>query len=142
MSRATHAASPAYLPHVTPPAYGYLPATHAAIPVHLPHVTPPVYGYLHSAHAASPAHLPCINITSDVYLQAPFGPPSSRAPDPSVGQRHGPVRCMGMRDSVETVLHMCIYYNVYHVFSCFFVNKHENITFFSNFFLAKFGGLC
>ena len=164
MSRATHAASPAYLPHVTPPAYcylpaahaaihatlphvtppayGYLPATHAAIPVHLPHVTPPVYGYLHSAHAASPAHLPCINITSDVYLQAPFAPPSSRAPDPSVGQRHGPVRCMGMRDSVETVLHMCIYYNVYHVFSCFFVNKHENITFFSNFFLAKFGGLC
>ena len=94
-----------------------------------------------AAHAASPAHLPCINITSDVYLQAPFAPPSSRAPDPSVGQRHGPVRCMGMRDSVETVLHMCIYYNVYHVFSCFFVNKHENITFFSNFFLAKFGGL-
>ena len=93
-------------------------AAHAASPAHLPHVTPPAYGY----------------------LQTPFAPPSSRAPDPSVGQRHGPVRCMGMRDSVETVLHMCIYYNVYHVFSCFFVNKHENITFFSNFFLAKFGG--
>ena len=117
-------------------------AAHAASPVHFPHVTPPVYGYLHSAHAASPAHFPCINNTSDVYLQAPFAPPTSRAPDPSVGQRHGPVRCMGMRDSVETVLHMCIYYNVYYVFLCFFVNKHENITFFSNFFLAKFGGLC
>ena len=75
------------------------------------------------------------------YLQAPFAPPSSRTPDPSVVQRHGPVRCMEKRGSVETVLHMCIYYNVYHVFSCFFVNKHENITFFSNFFLAKFGGL-
>ena len=119
MSRATHAASPAYLPHVTPPAYGYLPDTHAVIPAHLPHVTPP----------------------ANDYLQAPFAPPSSRAPNPSVGQRHGPVRCMEMRGSVETVLHMCIYYNVYHVFSCFFVNKHENITFFSNFFLAKFGGL-
>ena len=120
MSRATHAASPAYLPHVTPPAYGYLPATHAAIDAILPHV----------------------NLTAYGYLQAPFAPPSSRAPDPSVGQHRGPVRCMEMRGSVETVLHMCIYYNVYHVFSCFFVNKHENITFFSNFFLAKFGGLC
>ena len=94
-------------------------AAHAASPAHFPHVTPPAYGY----------------------LQAPFAPLSARAPDPSVGQRHGPVRCMGMRGSVETVLHMCLYYNVYHVFSCFFVNKHENITFFSNFFLAKFGGL-
>ena len=119
MSRATHAASPAYLPHVTPPVYGYLHSVHTAIHAILPHVAPPVYGY----------------------LQAPFAPPSSRAPNPSVGQRHGPVRCMEMRGSVETVLHMCIYYNVYHVFSCFFVNKHENITFFSNFFLAKFGGL-
>ena len=116
-------------------------AAHAASPAHLPHVTPPAYGYLPAAHAASPVHFPFINNTSDVYLQTPFAPPSSRAPDPSVGQCHGPVRCMGMRDSVETVLHMCIYYNVYHVFSCFFVNKHENIAFFSNFFLAKFGGL-
>ena len=136
-----HAAIRAHLPHVTPPVYGYLPAAHAASPAIRPHVTPPVYGYLHSAHAASPVPFPCINNTSDVYLQAPFAPPSSRAPDPSVGQRHVPVRCMEMRGSVETVLHMCIYYNVYHVFSCFFVNKHENITFFSNFFLAKFGGL-
>ena len=119
MSRAAHAASPAHLPHVNLPAYGYLHSAHAVIHAILPHVTPP----------------------ANDYLQAPFAPPSSRAPDPSVGQRHGPVRCMGMRDSVETVLHMCIYYNVYHVFSCFFVNKHENITFFSNFFLAKFGGL-
>ena len=94
-------------------------AAHAASPAHLPHVTPPVYGY----------------------LQAPFVPPSSRAPYPSVGQCHVPVRCMGMRGSVETILHMYIYYNVYHVFLYFFVNKHENITFFSNFFLAKFGGL-
>ena len=120
MSRAAHAASPAHLPHVTPPVYGYHHSTHAAIHAILPHVTPP----------------------ANDYLQAPFAPPSSRAPDPSVGQRHGPVRCMGMRDSVETVLHMCIYYNVYHVFLIFFVNKHENITLFSNFFLAKFGGLC
>ena len=119
MSRAAHAASPAHRPHVTPPVYGYHHSTHAAIHAILPHVTPP----------------------ANDYLQAPFAPPSSRAPDPSVGQRHGPVRCMGMRDSVETVLHMCIYYNVYHVFLIFFVNKHENITFFSNFFLAKFGGL-
>ena len=142
MSRATHAASLAHLPHVNLTVYGYLHSAHAASPAILPYVNLTAYGYLHSAHAASPAHLPCINITSDVYLQAPFAPPSSRAPDPSVGQRHGPVRCMEMRGSVETVLHMCIYYNVYHVFSCFFVNKHENITFFSNFFLAKFGGLC
>ena len=119
MSRAAHAASPAYLPYVTPSAYGYLHSAHAASPVHFPHVIPP----------------------ANDYLQAPFAPPSSCAPDPSVGQRHGPVRCMGMRGSVETNLHMCIYYNVYHVFSHFFVNKHENITFFSNFFLAKFGGL-
>ena len=119
MSRAAHAAIHAILPHVTPPAYCYFPFAHAASPAILPRVTPP----------------------ANDYLQAPFAPPSSRAPDPSVGQRRGPVRCMEMRGSVETVLHMCIYYNVYHVFSCFFVNKHENITFFSNFFLAKFGGL-
>ena len=87
MSRAAHAASPAHHPHVTPPVYGYHHSTHAAIHAILPHVTPP----------------------ANDYLQAPFAPPSSRAPDPSVGQRHGPVRCMGMRDSVETVLHMCIY---------------------------------
>ena len=142
MSRAAHAAIHAILPHDTPPAYGYLPATHAAIHAILPHVTPPAYGYLHSAHAAIDAILPHVTPPVYGYLQAPFAPPSSRTPDPSVGQRHGPVRCMGMRDSVETVLHMCIYYNVYHVFLCFFVNKHENITFFSNFFLAKFGGLC
>ena len=95
-----------------------------------------------AAHAASPAHLPHVTPPANDYLQAPFAPPSSRAPNPSVGQRHGPVRCMEMRGSVETVLHMCIYYNVYYVFLYFFVNKHENITFFSNFFLAKFGGLC
>ena len=141
MSRATHAASPVLLPHVTPPAYGYLHSAHTAIHAILPYVIPPAYGYLPATHAASPVYLPFINNTSDVYLRVPFAPPSSRAPDPSVGQRHGPVRCMGMRDSVETVLHMCIYYNVYHVFSCFFVNKHENITFFSKFFPAKFGGL-
>lgn len=98
MSRATHAVIHAHLPHVTPPAYGYLPATHAAIYAILPHVPPPAYGY----------------------LQAPFAPPSSRVPDPSVGQRHGPVRCMGIRGSVETILHMCIYYNVYHVFFALF----------------------
>ena len=162
MSRAAHAASPAHLPHVTPPAYGYLHSAHTAIHAILPyvnltaygylhsahavihailsHVTPPAYGYLHSAHAASPAILPHVTPPAYGYLQTPFAPPSSRAPDPSVGQCHGPVRCMGMRDSVETVLHMCIYYNVYYVFLCFFVNKHENITFFPNFFLAKFGG--
>ena len=140
MSRAAHAASPAHLPHVTPPAYGYLHSAHTAIHAILPYVTLTAYGYLHSAHAASPAILPHVTPPAYGYLQTPFAPPSSRAPDPSVGQRHGPVRCMGMRDSVETVLHMCIYYNVYHVFSCFFVNKHENISFFSNFFLAKFGG--
>jgi len=95
-------------------------ATHAVIHAHLPHVTPPAYGYLPAAHAASPVHFPCINNTSDGYLQAPFAPPSSRAPDPSVGQRHGPVRCMGIRGSVETILHMCIYYNVYHVFFALF----------------------
>ena len=141
MSRAAHAASPAHLPHVTPPVYGYLHSAHAASPTHLPHVTPPAYGYLHSVHTAIHAILPHVTPPVYGYLQAPFAPPFSRAPDPSVEQRHGSVRCMGMRDSVETVLHMCIYYNVYHVFLCFFVNKHENITFFSNFFLAKFGGL-
>ena len=163
MSRAAHAASPAHLPHVTPPvygylhsahtaihailpyvnppAYGYLPAAHAAIDAILPHVTPSAYGYLHSAHAVILAILPHVNPPVYDYLQAPFAPPSSRVPDPSVGQRQVPVRCMEMRGSVETVLHMCIYYNVYHVFSRFFVNKHENITFFSNFFLAKFGDL-
>ena len=112
-------------------------AAHAASPVHFPHVTPPVYGYLHSAHAVIPAHLPHITLPAYGYLQAPFAPPSSRVPDPSVGQRHGPVRCMEMRGSVEMVLHMCIYYNVYYVFLCFFVNKHENITFFPNFFSCK-----
>ena len=116
-------------------------AAHAASPAHLSHVTPPVYGYLHSANAAIHAVLPHVTPPANDYLQAPFAPPSSCAPDPSVGQRHGPVRCMEMRGSVETVLHMCIFYNMYHVFLCFFVNKHENIAFFSNFFLAKFGGL-
>ena len=140
MSRATHAAIHAHLPHVNLTAYGYLPATHAAIHVILPHANLTVYGYLHSANAAIHAVLPHVTPPANDYLQAPFAPPSSCAPDPSVGQCHGPVRCMGMRDSVETVLHMCIYYNVYYVFLCFFVNKHENITFFPNFFLAKFGG--
>ena len=140
MSRAAHAASPAHLSHITPPVYGYLHSVHTAIHAILPHVTPPVYGYLPAAHAAIHVILPHVTPPACGYLQAPFAPPSSCAPDPSVGQCHGPVRCMGMRDSVETVLHMCIYYNVYYVFLCFFVNKHENITFFPNFFLAKFGG--
>ena len=137
-----HATSPAILPHVTPPVYGYLHSAYAVIPAYFPHVNLTVYGYLPATHAAIDAILPHVNLTAYGYLQAPFAPPSSRAPDPSVGQSHGPVRCMEMRGSVETVLHMCIYYNVYYVFLYFFVNKHENITFFSNFFLAKFGGLC
>ena len=87
MSRATHAVIHAHLPHVTPPAYGYLHSAHAAIDAILPHVTPPVYGY----------------------LQAPFAPPSSRVPDPSVGQRHGPVRCMGMRGLPLKRFLACVY---------------------------------
>ena len=141
MSRAAHAASPAILPHVNPPVYGYLPAAHVASPIHFPYINKTSYGYLHATHAAIHALLPHVNPPAYGYLHTPFAPPSTRAPDSSVGQCHGPARCMEMQGSVETVLHMCKYYNVYHVFSRFFVNKHENIAFFSNFFLAKFGGL-
>ena len=113
----------------------------ATSPPHMQPFTPSFPMSPRPSTVTSTPHMQPLPPTYD-YLQAPFAPPSSRVPDPSVGKRQVPVRCMEMRDSVETALHMCIYYNVYHVFSCFFVNKHENITFFSNFFLAKFGGLC
>ena len=76
MSRAAHATSPVHLPHVTPPAYGYLPAAHAAIHAHLPHVIPPAYGYLYSDMQPLPSTFP----VSIIHLMSTSKHPLPRLP--------------------------------------------------------------